>query len=123
MKHQILLRLLCIPILTGCIFAGCATTKRAGIGDRENNIEAAQKVNQQANGVEDAGITSAIKTKFANDDLVSGSNISVDTAQGIVTLNGTVASQAELDRAIQLGRSVTGVNIVRSRLTIKGESK
>ena len=56
--------------------------------------------------------------KFANDELVSASDIDVDTNKGHVTLTGTVNSKAEADRALQIGRSVDGVKTVHSNLTI-----
>lgn len=69
--------------------------------------------------IQDATITSAIKMKFAEDKLVSSSRINVDTTNGSVTLNGKVSSQEKVDRAIQLGRSVEGVKLVRSNLSIQ----
>jgi len=107
--------------------AGCATTKNAGVTVKEGTTAAGKEVGKTAEGVgekiEDASITSAVKMKFANDQLVSASNINVDTTDGIVTLSGTVANQAEMDRAITLGRSVSGVNSVHSRLTMSPQRK
>jgi osmotically-inducible protein OsmY len=102
--------------------AGCTTTKNTGVAIKEGTIAAGKQVGEKTEGasekVEDASITSAIKMKFANDKLVSASNINVDTTDGNVTLNGTVASQTETDRALQLGRSVDGVKSVHSNLVV-----
>lgn len=65
-----------------------------------------------------ARITSEVKLKFAADDTVKALNIDVDTDNGVVTLNGTVNSKAELQKAIQLAKSVDGVHHVKSNLTI-----
>lgn len=111
-------------ILTVAVFAaaGCATTKNTGIAVKEGTTAAAKQVDEKAEEVgakvQDASITSAIKMKFANDELVSASEINVDTNQGNVTLTGTVDNQAALDRAIQLGRSVNAVKSVHSNLII-----
>lgn len=111
-------------ILAIAIFAasGCATTKNTGIAIKEGSTAAAKQVDEAGENVgaklQDASITSAIKMKFANDELVSASDINVDTVQGHVTLTGKVDSQRELDRAMKLGRSVDGVKSVRSVLTI-----
>src|SRR3990172_5704774 len=126
MNNKVFFRLLLIIALAGLISAGCTTTKNTGVAIKEGATEAGQQVGDKAEDVgekvgekiEDASITSAIKMKFANDELVSASNINVDTNDGHVTLNGTVASQAEATRAVQIGRSVDGVKSVHSNLII-----
>ena len=66
----------------------------------------------------DAGITSAVKTKMAADETVKASEINVDTHNHVVTLNGTVRSQAEKERAMTIARNTRGVNAVVDNLTI-----
>ena len=112
-------------VLTLAVFAasGCTTTKNTGVAIKEGTTAAGKQVGEKAEDigtkVEDASITSAIKMKFANDELVSAWNIDVDTSQGNVTLTGAVDSQTALDRAVQLARSVDGVKSVHSNLTIQ----
>ena len=72
-----------------------------------------------ARTVDDATITSAVKMRFAKDETVKAFAINVDTKNGDVTLTGTVKSQAEADRAIELARGIEGVKNVTSNLTIK----
>lgn len=67
----------------------------------------------------DASLTAKIKSKMALDDLVKARTIDVDTVDGAVTLNGTVASTAERDRAVQLARETEGVTSVQEVLTIR----
>ena len=61
-----------------CSFLGCLGAR---IGHKASSTEAGQQVGEKAGDVgekiEDASITSAIKMKFANDRLVSASNINV----------------------------------------------
>ena len=66
----------------------------------------------------DAGITAKVKASLIADDLTKARNINVDTAKATVTLKGTVESQAEADRAMQIARSTDGVMAVRSELKI-----
>jgi hyperosmotically inducible periplasmic protein len=66
----------------------------------------------------DAGITSAVKTKMAADDTVKASEINVDTHEHVVTLNGTVRSQAEKDRALMIARNTRGVSSVIDDLRV-----
>jgi hyperosmotically inducible protein len=60
----------------------------------------------------DTAITSEIKMKITDDELLDGSDIEVDTENGIVKLNGTVTNQAQLDRAAEIARNVNGVRTV-----------
>jgi len=66
----------------------------------------------------DAGVTTAVKTKMATDDTVKASEINVDTHNHVVTLNGTVGSQAEKERALMIARNTKGVTNVIDDLTI-----
>jgi len=71
--------------------------------------------------IDDAAITTKIKTKLLGDPLVSGFAISVETFRGRVILSGFVNSQAQIDRAIALAREVPGVHEVQSALVIKSK--
>ena len=117
--------LVCTLILTlmlGFSFS-CRTTKNTGTAIKEGTTEAAQEVGEKAENVgqkvEDGSITAAIKMKLANDETVSASKIDVDTKDGLVTLNGTVSTQTEADRAVSLARTVDGVKDVRSNLIVE----
>ena len=67
----------------------------------------------------DSSITAQVKTKLLGDPDVGGLRIDVDTQGQVVTLNGTVRSQAEKSRAVQLAREVEGVLRVDDKLTIE----
>jgi hyperosmotically inducible periplasmic protein len=66
----------------------------------------------------DAGITAAVKTKMLADDTVGGLKIDVDTADGIVTLKGDVASAVEKRRAIEIAKDTDGVKSVKDELKV-----
>jgi len=67
----------------------------------------------------DAGITSIVKTKLLADPDVGGLKIDVDTRNGVVTLTGTVHSQAEKAHALEIARKSNGVTSVTDRLTVR----
>lgn len=69
-------------------------------------------------GQTDAGITTSVKSKLAADDTVKAYQIDVDTAGGVVTLNGRVESAAAKDQAIRIARETNGVREVVDRLTV-----
>ncbi|MGN1055926.1 MAG: BON domain-containing protein [Comamonas sp.] len=77
--------------------------------------------NQQSVGsyVDDAGITAAVKAKFAEDKTVAATAISVETMKGVVQLSGFAKSQAEKDRAAALARDVKGVTSVRNSIVVR----
>jgi len=69
--------------------------------------------------VDDATITTRVKTALLNDPVVGGLRIDVDTFKGIVTLSGRVKSQNEQNTAIALARRIDGVKDVKSTLQIE----
>jgi hyperosmotically inducible protein len=69
--------------------------------------------------IDDATITTRVKTALLNDPDVAGLKIDVDTFKGIVTLSGSVTSRAEETRAIDLARRVPGVQDVKSTLQVQ----
>jgi hypothetical protein len=68
--------------------------------------------------IDDATITALVKTVLLNDPQIGATKIDVDTASGIVTLSGTVKSEADAARAIELARRAAGVKDVKSTLQV-----
>src|SRR5262249_27190025 len=52
----------------------------------------------------DAGVTAKVKTRLGTDTRVHASHIDVDTKDKVVTLTGTVASDAERQAAVEIAR-------------------
>lgn len=65
-----------------------------------------------------AALTAQVKTKFLADDDVSGLNIDVDSNNGVVTLTGTVPTDAAKTLALKLARETEGVKSVIDRLKV-----
>jgi osmotically-inducible protein OsmY len=68
--------------------------------------------------IDDATITTRVKTSLLNDPDVGGLRIDVDTFKGVVTLSGAVKSPSERDKAVALARKIGGVTDVKSTLQI-----
>ncbi len=69
--------------------------------------------------VSDSWITTKVKSSFLYSSNVDGTDISVSTKSGIVTLSGKVDSGAERALAIEIARNVRGVKNVHAKgLTI-----
>lgn len=69
--------------------------------------------------IDDATITTRVKTALLNDPVVGGLRIDVDTFKGVVTLSGRVKSQNELNTAMALARKIDGVTDVKSTLQVE----
>ena len=69
--------------------------------------------------IDDATITTRVKTALLNDPEVGGLSIDVDTFKGVVTLSGRVKSKAEEAKAIQIAQRMSGVTDVKSTLQVE----
>lgn len=75
-------------------------------------------VERTEEAVGDASVTAKIKSKMALDETVKAINVSVNTDGSVVTLSGSVRSEAERKRAVQLARETAGVTAVIDRLRL-----
>ena len=66
----------------------------------------------------DAGITTAVKSKFAADDTVKAYQINVNTSDRVVTLTGTVDSSVAKANAVQIASRTDGVKNVVDHLAV-----
>jgi osmotically-inducible protein OsmY len=69
--------------------------------------------------IDDATVTTRVKTALLNDPDVGGLRIDVDTFKGVVTLSGRVKSKDEEAKAVALARKVGGVTEVKSTLQVQ----
>jgi len=69
--------------------------------------------------IDDAGITAKVKAKLAGEKISTVTRIDVDTNQGVVALNGTVASETMKVRAGEIAREVKGVRDVVNNLRVQ----
>ena len=69
--------------------------------------------------VDDAMITSSVKTKLAGEKMSSLTRIDVNTERGVVTLTGVVESSDMKATAENLARQVDGVRRVENNLQIQ----
>ena len=70
--------------------------------------------------IDDATITTKVKTKFAEDKTVDATSVHVETLNGEVILSGFAKSSAEKTRAEELARQVKGVRNVKNALEVRG---
>jgi osmotically-inducible protein OsmY len=72
----------------------------------------------QGDAAADAATTAAVKTKLLGDTKVGGLAIDVDTKDNVVTLKGTVRSQAGRVKAVDLAKNTDGVKSIVDQLAV-----
>ena len=72
----------------------------------------------QVGAVKDGWLVMKIHSDLVDEDVLSGSNIDVDVKNGVVTLQGTVPSEAGRARAIAEAKKTDGVKNVIDQLNI-----
>jgi osmotically-inducible protein OsmY len=85
-------------------FVGCASTpKQEGTGEY----------------VDDTVITTKVKAAVLDEPSLKSAEINVETFKGVVQLSGFVSSQANINRAVEVARSVPGVKSVKNDMRLK----
>ena len=85
-------------------FLGCASTStKEGTGEY----------------IDDSVITAKVKAEIFKDDSLKSSEINVETFKGVVQLSGFVNSQADIDKAVKVARTVKGVTSVKNDMLVK----
>lgn len=69
--------------------------------------------------VDDATVTTRVKSRMAEDPAVSALRIGVETLNGTVQLSGFATSQAEKDSAGAMVRAVAGVRELRNNIVVR----
>lgn len=98
---------------------GRAPTREEYDRDRERYArEARESGRTVGTGANDGWLWVKTRFELATADDLRDSTINVDVDNGVVTLTGTVASQAQKTRAQNVARGVEGVTNVRNNLTV-----
>jgi hyperosmotically inducible protein len=69
--------------------------------------------------LDDATITAKVKTALLQAPDVKGLDVKVETDKAVVQLSGFVASQAQIDRAVEVAKGVRGVREVQNKMSVK----
>ena len=69
--------------------------------------------------IDDATITTQIKSRMAENPAVAASSISVETLNGTVILSGFAKSAAEKSTAEKIARDVNGVKSVKNEIAVR----
>ncbi|MCC4619185.1 BON domain-containing protein [Xanthomonas cassavae CFBP 4642] len=110
MKHA--RKLLALSLSLGLTLG--ATQAFAAPQDMGAHKDHAAGMNESKKPVTDTWITTKVKADLLATDNVSGTDVKVETKNGIVMLTGSVATQAEHDKAVAVAKGIEGVKSVKS---------
>jgi len=74
---------------------------------------------ETAVAVDDAALTTKVKTAVLAEPGLKSTQINVDTKDAVVTLSGTVDNAEMKSRAVQIAQGVQGVKSVNDNLSVK----
>lgn len=69
--------------------------------------------------VDDAGITTLIKSRFVENKQVDAASIKVETLNGTVMLSGFAKNSTERSTAESIARGVSGVKSVKNEIAVR----
>lgn len=100
---------------------GCTpeTSDKAAQAVDKASEEAERRLERAAAVFDDATITAKVKTALLAKPQLKALAIDVDTAQAVVSLNGTVANDQERKEAESVARQIEGVKEVRNNLHVR----
>ena len=94
-------------VLLASLLLGCASTpKQEGTGEY----------------LDDTVITTKVKAAVFGEPSLKSAEINVETFKGVVQLSGFVSSRADINKAVEVARSVKGVESVKNDMRVKGQS-
>ena len=84
-------------------------------------VACAPTAKQEGTGqyIDDTVITAKVKAALIEDPLTKAIEINVETFKGAVQLSGFVSSQTDVNKAVELARSVKGVTSVKNDMRLK----
>ena len=94
------------------VVAGEGTELRQDANTATASGEVREAADEAGDEIDDAWITSKVKTQLLADDQVHGTEINVDTEDNVVTLTGTAPSLAARTKAVEIAQSTKGVRSV-----------
>ena len=70
--------------------------------------------------LDDSVITTKVKAAVFNEPTLKSAEINVETFKGTVQLSGFVNSESDIQKAVEIARSIKGVTSVKNDMRVKG---
>jgi hyperosmotically inducible protein len=112
------MKMLAVPVVLVATVSLVSAQQTAKAKAGETKQDAKTSASNTGGGINDSWITLKVHSQFVPEDALKDSDIDVDTSNGVVTLNGTVASAAGKARAAAIAKSTDGVKSVTDHLRV-----
>ena len=90
-----------------------------GVKSVQNNVSMKGTAATVGNSIDDGIVTAKVKSALLGEASIKSHDIAVATRKGDVQLSGFVDNQMQIDRAIEIARSIEGVSSVTNEMSIK----
>ena len=91
----------------------------SGVTGIDNKLEVKNTPTTVGNKIDDAVVTTRVKSALLADTSIKSFDIAVLTRKGEVQLSGFVDNQGQVDRALEITRAIEGVGSVANDMSIK----
>jgi len=118
MKSITAMRMMAVPVMLAATVAFASAQQGAKSEAREKKQETKAGAENTGAAIKDSWITLKVHAQFVPEDALKDSDIDVDTKNGVVMLNGTVASDAGKARAMAIAKATDGVKSVMDHLRV-----
>jgi len=107
----------------------CMNEAKARYGDEKSTVSTRQKESTASTPkkegagqyVDDTVITTKVKAAILGESTLKSAEINVETHKGMVQLTGFVRSRADINKAVEVARTVKGVTSVKNDMIVKGQ--
>ena len=106
-------------VLLGASLATATAIFLVGCDNRQKGTGAPAPGTTIGTTVDDDIITTKIKSGLLADPDVKSFDIHVETRKGEVQLSGFANNQTQIDRALEIARTVAGVTSVENKMSVK----
>lgn len=127
MKKTVFTHSMMAVVLGSALVSSVAMADTTSLMDKAQGAvdSAASKVDSSAKKVShymsDSAITTKVKSALSQEKEIKSGLIHVTTRKGVVSLDGSVVTKEQADKAIELAKGVDGVKDVHNNLKVKGD--
>ena len=99
--------------------ANCSKCHQGGAAAGKSAASAPNK-ETPAEYIDDTVITTKVKAAVFEEPSLKSAEINVETFKGVVQLTGFVRARADINKAVQVAKSIKGVKSVKNDMILKG---
>ena len=73
--------------------------------------------------IDDSMLHTRLKARFLTDKTIKPGDIKIEVRKGVVSMNGVLGTQEEIDRAIEIAERTKGVQQVKAYLVLRSQQE